>query len=31
MVVMKNLSAAPITIAKGVRITHVIAANAYPK
>ena len=30
-VVVKNLTAAPITIAKGVKIVWVIAANAIPQ
>ena len=30
-VVVKNLMATPITIAKGVKVTQVIAANAVPR
>ena len=30
-VVVKNLTTAPITIAKGVKVTEVIAANAIPQ
>ena len=30
VVVVKNLTAVPITIAKGVKITHVVAPNAVP-
>ena len=30
-VVVKNLMAAPITIAKGVKVTKVVAANAVPQ
>ena len=30
MVVVKNLMAIPITIAKGIKITQVVAANAVP-
>ena len=29
-VVVKNLTAAPITIAKGVKVTQLVAINGYP-